>query len=85
MWDRTFEQVLRTWLRGLSDQAELNADARLAQFGLDSLATVGLITALEEAYAVTIPDEALTPMNFRTPQTIWTVLSAARGNTRETA
>ncbi|GAA3485004.1 MULTISPECIES: acyl carrier protein [Streptomyces] len=85
MWDVTFEKVLRASLRGLPDQVDLEADALLTRFGLDSLATVGLIAALEEAYTVVIPDEAVNPMNFRTPRTIWTVLSAARGEPTEAA
>jgi acyl carrier protein len=85
VWDVTFEKVLRASLRQLPDEVDLEADALLTRFGLDSLATVALIAALEEAYAVAIPDQAVNPMNFRTPRTIWSVLSAARGQSTEAA
>ncbi|WP_247597555.1 acyl carrier protein [Streptomyces sp. RKND-216] len=46
----------------------------LSAHGLDSMGVFGLITDLEEAYALTLPDEAVVPANFATPRTVWDML-----------
>ncbi len=78
MWDREFEDLLRSRLSGLPADTALDADAPLSAFGLDSMATFALIAALEGAYSLNFRDAVLLPLNFRTPRAIWSTLSAER-------
>ncbi len=51
----------------------------MAELGLDSMAVVDLLVAIEEASGVTVPDEFLTAEVFATPRTLWTVLTGLPG------
>lgn len=82
MWDQKFENLLRERLPGLDAGAPLTEDLPLAAFGLDSMATVGLITAIEEVYGTRLPDDAVEPANFTTPGTVWSLVSSLTGTGR---
>lgn len=60
----------------LPDGADLTANSDLEAAGLDSLALVGLLVAVEDRYGVTIPDELLSRETFASPAALWSVLSA---------
>lgn len=77
-WDDRFEVLLREALRLLSPEEQLRPDLDLAGAGLDSLATVGLLVALEETYGIMIPDDLLTPETFVTPDSLWKAVSPLR-------
>jgi acyl carrier protein len=47
-------------------QAELGAQSRLNELGLDSLDVINFLFSLEEKLGVKIPDEALDAENLRT-------------------
>jgi acyl carrier protein len=79
MWDTQFEEQLRRFLPYLGAQEQLDQDAELRDFGLDSLAMVELLATLESAYQVRFADEALSLETFQTPAILWKTLSAARG------
>ncbi|MGX1673384.1 acyl carrier protein [Streptomyces sp. NPDC055400] len=79
MWDHKFETLLRDRLPGLDADAPLTEDLPLAAFGLDSMATVGLIVAIEEGYGMPLPDDAVAPANFITPATVWELVSSLDG------
>lgn len=72
--------LLRERLPLLADDEPMVPDADLVGLGLDSMAMVGLLTDLEDAYEVRFPDEALTVATFRSPRTIWSVLSGIIGD-----
>lgn len=76
MWDERFESIIRDRLPHLRPDLPLEPDLVLSAHGLDSMGTLGLITALEDEYALTLPDEAVTPTNFVTPRTVWEMLRA---------
>ncbi|GLW58807.1 hypothetical protein Kpho02_43860 [Kitasatospora phosalacinea] len=78
MWDERFEESVRRFLPYLPADEELVADAPLRDFGLDSLATVDLLSVLEDAYEVRFQDEALSLATFETPETLWKTLSRIR-------
>jgi non-ribosomal peptide synthetase component F/acyl carrier protein len=67
-WDDTFERLIQ---EAVSSDEPVQPDMPLSEAGLDSLATVGLLVALEKAYGVTLPDELLVVDMFRTPRTLW--------------
>ncbi|MFI6776082.1 phosphopantetheine-binding protein [Nocardia sp. NPDC050412] len=77
-WAEPFEKKLRTYLPLLSADTELTPDLNLANHGLDSLATVGLLLDLEETFAVTIPDHLLSVDTFATPAGLWAVIDSLR-------
>jgi acyl carrier protein len=75
MWDSQFEELLRQFLPFLPAEEQLTSSAQLREFGLDSLAMVELLSALENAYQVRFEDDALTLETFETPGTLWETLS----------
>ncbi|NUR60838.1 MAG: acyl carrier protein [Catenulispora sp.] len=78
MWDERFEESVRRFLPYLPAEEELGADAPLRDFGLDSLATVELLSVLEDAYDIRFRDEALSLATFETPEVLWKTLSRMR-------
>lgn len=80
-WDEQFESTVRTHLRYLRPETPLDAEARLVDLGLDSVQMISLLLILEEAFGVTIPDEALTQEMFSTPTTLWRVIAELREKT----
>ncbi|MEY9891979.1 acyl carrier protein [Catenulispora sp. MAP5-51] len=78
MWDERFEESVRRYLPYLPADEELAADTPLRDFGLDSLATVELLSALEASYDVRFQDEALSLATFETPEVLWKTLSRIR-------
>jgi acyl carrier protein len=75
MWDDRFEELLRRQLPFLPPEEKIEQDTPLTDLGLDSLGIVELLSALEEEYGVHFQDEALSMETFRTPGTLWKVLS----------
>jgi non-ribosomal peptide synthetase component F len=75
-WDQTFDDLLRTTFAAAS--ATLTPDTPLADAGLDSFGTVGLLVAIEQAYDITIPDDFQILDMFRTASTLWDTVSALR-------
>ncbi|MFG2041351.1 condensation domain-containing protein [Dactylosporangium sp. NPDC048998] len=82
-WDEAFETLLRNALDPVSFAGELDPDMPLDDVGLDSFGKVGLLVAIEEAYALTVPDEAQIAEMFRTPRTLWDCVVAFGAAQRE--
>jgi acyl carrier protein len=78
MWDDKFDAIVRQYLPFLPAEEELTASAPLSEFGLDSLAAVELLKALEDAYDVRFEDDALTLETFETPGVLWNALSVVQ-------
>lgn len=76
MWDERFGEILRGFLPFLPAGDELAAELSLRDFGMDSMAMIDLLAALEKEYQVRFADDALNMENFETPATVWTVLSS---------
>ncbi|MEW9533743.1 phosphopantetheine-binding protein [Microbispora sp. NPDC049125] len=77
-WDEVYEGVLRAALPRLPREGRLEADTDLIAAGLDSLAMVELVVRLEQAFAVSLPDETLTAAAFATPGSLWDVVESGR-------
>jgi acyl carrier protein len=73
--DDRLDALIRAALPTAPDGLVLAADLPLAAYGLDSIGTVGLIAALEDAFGCTVPDEELVPANFRTPGAVRALLT----------
>ncbi|MFJ7218812.1 phosphopantetheine-binding protein [Amycolatopsis sp. NPDC098790] len=76
MWDSTFDETLRTFLPFLPAEEALTEGTPLREYGLDSLATVELLSVLEQSYNVRFEDDALNLETFENPGRLWTTLSA---------
>ncbi|MBB5159489.1 acyl carrier protein [Saccharopolyspora phatthalungensis] len=76
-WTPEFDAVVRAHLPDLSAESPLTPELSLADCGLDSMGIVALLVALEEALALTFPDELLTPETFATPTSLWTAVQKA--------
>jgi acyl carrier protein len=74
MLDERFEELQRAQLPFLSPSEPLAVDASLRDLGLDSMATVELLAAVENTYDVRFLDEALNLSTFATPGTLWAAL-----------
>ncbi|MFJ6610143.1 phosphopantetheine-binding protein [Streptomyces sp. NPDC091289] len=76
-WPPAFENALRQSLPLLEPSEALLPDTRLAELGLDSMATVQLLVVLEEVFARMLPDELITHDTFATPADVWAFVEAA--------
>ncbi|MFC4859243.1 phosphopantetheine-binding protein [Actinophytocola glycyrrhizae] len=74
-WDPHFEAILRTYLPELPPADPLPENVRLANLGLDSLRTLGLILDIQEQYQVTFTDDELNPDTFATSASLWGALA----------
>lgn len=77
-WPEEFEKLLRSYLPLLRADGPLASGTLLADLGLDSLSTVGLLVDVEEAFDVRIPDDALTQDTFATASSLWSVVARQR-------
>ncbi|WEH12237.1 phosphopantetheine-binding protein [Streptomyces sp. VNUA24] len=75
-WDDRFEKILRENLAELDPGRPLEPDASLPDLGMDSLKSVALLVALEDAYGITFPDEGLTARTFASPRNLWMQVAA---------
>ncbi|HEX6352586.1 phosphopantetheine-binding protein [Actinophytocola sp.] len=78
MWDNKFEELLRQYLPYLPADEPLEPTLSLREFGLDSMATVELLSALENAYQLRFEDDALTLETFATAEILWKTLDPTR-------
>jgi acyl carrier protein len=76
--DPKLREVIRRHLSYLRVDEDLPDDAVLKDLGLDSMRAVDLMFDLEEAFGITMPDEALMPETFGTPATIAAAVRSAQ-------
>lgn len=77
-WDETFESTVRGVLAELPPEQELRPADSLRGLGLTSVGMVSLLMALERAYGVAFPEEALVPETCANPEVLWRAVSALR-------
>lgn len=76
-WDDRFEHIVRENVTVRTEEP-LTPDVSLANLGLDSLKTVGLLIAVEAEYGISVPDEMLDLDTFATPGALWAVVQQLR-------
>lgn len=81
-WDDQFENLLRDTLAATAYRGEITPDLQLAEVGLDSFGTVGLLLGLEQTFGITIADDFQVMDSFRTPKSLWRAIDALRKATR---
>jgi acyl carrier protein len=71
-------RVLRLVQQLMADRAivgKLDPEVELRDVGLDSMDIVRLVLAVESEFACTIPDNRITPANFRTVSSVCALVS----------
>jgi len=71
--------LARPFVPGLPEDALSAREANLQDAGLTSMASVKLMLALEAAHDIAIPDDELTPENFRSIAAIEALVARLRG------
>ncbi|MGV9313890.1 acyl carrier protein [Streptomyces sp. NPDC003691] len=75
MLDTKFDAILRRYLPFISAADTLDEETSLRDYGLDSMATVELISELEAEYRIRFVDDLLSLETFATPGRIWAGIS----------
>lgn len=75
-----FTDLLTPYLPFLGDRS-LDRDSRLRDLGLDSMKSIELLFAIEDAYGFSLPDEDLNDTTFATAGSLWDAVDAVRSTT----
>jgi acyl carrier protein len=75
--DSSFAIILRPFLKYAGSQ-EITADSPLRDLGLDSMRAIELLFAIEDEYAVSMPDELLVDKTFETAGALWSTITSLR-------
>lgn len=73
--DTRFTELLTPFLKFLGDQ-EITPDSSLRELGLDSMQAIELLFAIEDTFAVSLPDEDMNDATFATAGSLWNALHA---------
>jgi acyl carrier protein len=73
-----FLRILHNHLKQIGDGYCLTMESNLYELGLDSMAAVNLLLALEESYGVIFPDALLTESTFETPLALKSAIVSLR-------
>ncbi|AKJ15854.1 hypothetical protein ABB07_39300 (plasmid) [Streptomyces incarnatus] len=76
-WNTRFETILRQGLPGLGKDEAPAADVPMEAYGLDSMALIGIVSALESAYGVSLAGQVTIPVRTLTAGHLWGIVSAA--------
>jgi hypothetical protein len=74
-WNQKFETILRQGLPGLGKDKSPAPDAPMETYGLDSLALIGIISALESAFSVTLAGQVTIPVHTITAGQLWGIVT----------
>lgn len=74
--DPRFTDLLTPFLKFLGEQ-EITPETPLRELGLDSMQAIELLFAIEDTFAVVLPDEDMNDATFATAGNLWNVISAA--------
>ncbi|GAA2043438.1 acyl carrier protein [Streptomyces sp. XM4011] len=75
--DPRFTALLAPFLKHLHGR-EITEESPLPELGLDSMQSIELLFAIEDAFGVPLPDEDLNDATFATAGSLWTAVRAAR-------
>jgi acyl carrier protein len=76
-WNAKFEGVLRRSLPGLGTDAVPAADIPMQAYGLDSIALMGMVSALESEFGISLTGQLAVPVRTLTAGHLWGIVSAA--------
>jgi acyl carrier protein len=75
-WNARFEAVLRQSLPGLGADAVPAADLPMEAYGLDSIALMSMVGALESAFKISLAGQLAVPVRSLTAGHLWGIVSA---------
>lgn len=75
--DQQFLDLLRARLP-LAGDGPITADSALRSLGVDSMRSIELLFAVEDAFGIVLPDDRLTDQTFETVGTLWCAVRAER-------
>ncbi|MDL5199790.1 phosphopantetheine-binding protein [Streptomyces sp. ALI-76-A] len=73
-----FEQILKDTLPE-APPARLNKTEKLVDLGMNSLLLIQLVVQLEDAFRISMPDDAMTAETFESVGSLWEALSEVLG------
>lgn len=76
-WNARFETILRQSLPGLGSDVAPAADLPMEAYGLDSIALMGMVGALESAFGISLAGQLAVPVRTLTAGHLWGIVSAA--------
>ncbi|MFF4911159.1 acyl carrier protein [Streptomyces sp. NPDC001260] len=76
-WNARFEMILRQGLPGLRMDERPAVDVPMEAYGLDSMALIGIVSALESTYGVSLAGQVTVPVHTLTAGHLWGIVSAA--------
>ncbi|MFH9294941.1 acyl carrier protein [Streptomyces sp. NPDC017520] len=74
--DPRFTEILTSLLKFLGDGA-ITPQSSLRDLGLDSMLAVELLFAIEDEFAIALPEEAINDTTFATAGSLWAAISSA--------
>ncbi|WP_329113093.1 acyl carrier protein [Streptomyces sp. NBC_01465] len=75
-WNARFEAILRQSLPGLGADAVPAADVPMVAYGLDSIALMGMVGALESGFGISLAGQLAVPVRTLTAGHLWGIVSA---------
>ncbi|WP_327298818.1 MULTISPECIES: phosphopantetheine-binding protein [unclassified Streptomyces] len=74
--DARFTELLRPFLKNAGPEVVITPDTDLRRLGVDSMQAIELLFSVEDAFAISLPDEELNDTTFATAGSLWRVISA---------
>jgi acyl carrier protein len=70
-----FEQIVRRQSRSMTDDSLLDPQMSFESLGVDSLGLINIVAALEEKFALSVPDDLMTAGVLYSPDTLWAAVA----------
>ncbi|WP_199550958.1 acyl carrier protein [Streptomyces sp. N35] len=77
-WNVKFEKILRQVLPGVGDNDPIDAAVPMSAYGLDSMALIQIVSALESAWGVSLAGQLAVPVRSLTAGHLWGIVVAAQ-------
>jgi acyl carrier protein len=78
--NQRFVAILTPYLKFLQGRP-ITEQSRLRDLGLDSMQSIDLLFAVEDAFGVSLPEEYLNDTTFATAGSLWRAIEAVREGT----
>lgn len=77
-WDEIFDGILRRHIPAMAPGEAIPPDCEMVALGVDSIALLSLMLALESEYDFRFPMDMLTEDLFRSPRSIWRAVESLK-------
>ncbi|QFR95449.1 phosphopantetheine-binding protein [Streptomyces tsukubensis] len=72
--DDRLESIVREHCSELESDSSIGPDDNLADLGLNSVGTIGILVAVEQTYDISLSDEDLSFKTFESIRSLWTTI-----------